>query len=266
MQKNKKFIFIKTIALMQFTLLYTGALIFFPHQGWTNDKSEAKNAISVAQKAIEFLDKNTYLKKHIPYKEYYNARVYFDTAQYQFSEERDYSNASYFAEMALFEAETAIAIARTRYAHYQKLKIENEYYLEILQSAGRTSSIKFALTKAGFFRENNQHKRIFVDSQLFKKDFSDISKNGKKCLNKIIAVLKFLRKGTLELIAFFPESSSQKDLTEKKLKLIENYFQTQKGISAIKLSTKIVTKTDGIVIGDELFHFHGIEVLLSGIQ
>ncbi len=228
------------------------------------ERSEAKSDIAAAQKAVELLDKNTLLKKFVPHKEYYNARVYFDTAQYQFSEERDYSNASYFAVMALVEAEIAVAMARTRLARYNKLSVERKYFSALADSSVRPSAALSALNKAGFFKEENHRKRIFLDSQLFTGNPLEISERGKKRLDKIINALKLVRRITFEITAFTPESGDAISVAGKKAELIENYLKSQKGISHVKFISKAVQKTDGIVIGGELYHANGIECTIIG--
>lgn len=231
---------------------------------WGADRAEAKADISTAQKAFDTLDKNSLLKRFIPHKEYYSARVYLDTAQYQFSEERDYSNASYFAIMALIESETAFAKARTRLARYNKIKVEKKYYSEVARAPIRLPSVRLALKEAGFYKEENQYKRIYIDSQLFKSDILELSDKGKKRLDAVANVLKLARRITLEIAAFTPESGDADALAEKKAALVEGYLKSQKGLGNVKFTTKAINKKDGLAIGGELYHANGIECTIIG--
>lgn len=231
---------------------------------WSADRSEAKADITAAQKAFDTLDKNSLLKRFVPHKEYYSARVYLDTAQYQFSEERDFSNASYFAIMALVEAETAFAVARTRLARYNKMKVERKYYSEIARMPARLPSVRLALFESGFYKEENHYKRIFIDSQLFKSESVELSEKGKKRLDAVANTLKLVRRITFEIAAFTPESGDAVALAEKKAALVEAYLKSQKGLGNVKFTTKAMNKTDGLVIGGELYHASGIECTIIG--
>ncbi len=231
---------------------------------WAADRLEAKADISAAQKAFDTLDKNSLLKRFVPHKEYYSARVYLDTAQYQFSEERDYSNASYFAIMALVEAEIAFTIARTRLARYNKIKVERNYYSEIARAPVRPPSIRLVLKEAGFYKEENHYKRIFVDSQLFKSGILELSDKGKKRLDSIANALKLTRRIAFEITAFTPESGDAVALSEKKAALVESYLKSQKGLGHVKFTTNAMNTTDGLAIGGELYHANGIAFTIIG--
>ncbi len=252
-----------SIALFTFACTVIFMISIVP--AWSAERSEAKADISAAQKAFDSLDKSSLLKRFIPHKEYYSARVYLDTAQYQFSEERDYSNASYFAVMALIEAETSFVIARTRFARYNKLKVERKYYSEIARAPVRPSSLKLAMKECGFYKEENQYKRIFIDSQLFTHDFLALSEQGKKRLDLVAQALKLARRITFNIAAFTPESGDAVASAAKKAAMVEGYLKSQKGLANVKFTTEAMNKTDGLVIGGELYHASGIECTITGI-
>ncbi len=237
----------------------------FAVPAWSAERLEAKADISAAQKAFDALDKNSLLKRFVPHKEYYSARVYLDTAQYQFSEERDYSNASYFAIMALVEAETAFAIARTRLARYNKIKVERKYYSEIARAPVRPPSIRLTLKEAGFYKEENQYQRLYLDSQLFTSGILELSDKGKKRLDAVANALKLARRITFEISAFTPESGDAVTFAEKKAALVEGYLKSQKGLGHVKFTTKAMNTTDGLVIGGELYHANGIAFTIIGM-
>lgn len=261
---QKNIIHIFPASICAFLVVISLFIIVSTTPVWSADRSEAKSDITAAQKAFDALDKNSLLKKFVPHKEYYNARVYLDTAQYQFSEERDYSNASYFAVMALVEAETAFVIARMRLAQHNKLKIDRNYYADIAHAPYRPPAIKIALKESGFVIDNKQYKRLYIDSQLFTSDFLELSEKGKKRLDKVANALKLARRITFEITAFTPESGENVAATEKKASLVENYLKAQKGLSHVKFTTKAINKSDGLVIGGELYHANGIECTIIG--
>jgi outer membrane protein OmpA-like peptidoglycan-associated protein len=229
-------------------------------------RSEAKSDIEAAQKTMGSLEKSELLKRYIPHKNYYDARVYLDTALYQFSEERDYANASYFAIMALIETETAISIARSRLAVRKKQNIERKIYRELAEGAGRRSQLRIALMEAGLSREGQNHQRFFLDSQVFEGDKFELTERGKKRLDAIASVMTIAPRSSLLVVGHTRMADSDNLRSSQKAEAVADYVKSLKGIAARRVTAKGAGDSAEITLTGRAQKADRVELILSGVQ
>ncbi len=229
-------------------------------------RSEAKSDIDAAQKAMESLEKSDLIRRFIPHKNYYDARVYLDTAQYQFSEERDYANASYFAVMALVEAETTIAIARYRFAKNKKARIERKIFKDLADGAGRRAALKMALLQAGLAKEGQLHQRYMLDSQLFEGDKLEISEPGKKSLDAIGAVMNMAPRSTVLVVGHTRLADADNAKSIQKADAVDAYIKSLRGIAARRVTTKGAGDAAEVTLTGRAQKADRVELILTGVQ
>ncbi len=216
--------------MRQFILALTFVSLM-PFPLFAASRSEAKSHIEAARKAMEPIEGNEELKPHIPYRNYYDARVYLDTAQYQFSEERDYSNASYFAVMALVETETTLAIARTRLAQHRKLQVERDIFKEMSDASNLRSRLRGALVSSGLYKAGGPYRRVFLDSQLFTRGSFQLSEEGTALLGKIASVMALAPRSTLTVIGHTRYADIGNQMSSMKAGAVAEHIKSLRGIA-----------------------------------
>lgn len=229
-------------------------------------RSEAKSDIEAAQKTMGSLEKSDLLKRYIPHKNYYDARVYLDTAMYQFSEERDYANASYFAIMALIETETAISIARSRLAVRKKHSIEEKIYREMAEGSGRRSQVKIALMEAGLSKDGQNQQRFFLDSQVFVDEKFELTDRGKKRLDAIATVMSIAPRSSLLVVGHtrLPDKDNLRSM--QKAEAVASYIKSLKGVGARRVTVKGSGDASEITLMGRVQKADRVELILSGVQ
>ena len=229
----------------------------------TRTRSEAKNDIDIAQEAMSLLETSREIKSHIPHKRYYDAKVYLDTAVYQFSEERDYTNASYFAVMALVEAQASIAVAQTRLIKQRKIELERDYYKKLSEGFGRRALASIAILKSGFIKSGPHYKRTLVDSQIFVNEEFELKASGKKYLDAIAAVLSMSPRSQLEITGHTRDEDPENARSLQKAELVAAYFKSVKGIVSRRLKVKGAGDSEEFPIRDSMRRIDRVELILK---
>ena len=229
-------------------------------------RSEAKNDIDIAQEAMSALEKNREIKSHIPHKRYYDAKVYLDTAVYQFSEERDYTNASYFAVMALVETEASIAVAKTRLIKKHQIELERDYYKKMYEGFGRRPMSIIAILKSGFFKSGPNYQRTILDSQIFVNEEFELKASGKKYLDAIADVLSLSPRSKLEIVGHTRDEDPENIRSLQKAESVAAYFKSVKGIVSRRLIVKGVGDSVEYQIHGNMRRIDRVELILKNYQ
>jgi hypothetical protein len=95
-------------------------------------RDDVKGEIEEAKSYMKALDETTDVHPFIPFQNYSNAKVYLDTAVYQFEEEREYDASSFYAVIASVEIRTTHLIAKARYWQHKKLEFERDLMKDIV--------------------------------------------------------------------------------------------------------------------------------------
>lgn len=250
------------------SLLLTALILFASHNdfAWASKKSEVKVDISEAKKLMEKLERDDELKEFIPYRNYYDAKIYLDTASYQFNEEKEYLMAGYYAILAIVEIETTFANARARQARYKKQQIEKDFLKKLALSSSKKSGMKIIMMEADLQKDGSNYKRVLLDSIIFNKNSFTINDKGKEILNPIYAVLKAYPRSKISVIGHTKAKDSGNTQSQKKADALTLYFTKNKGVSQKRIVSEGMGNSYPIEINKKIQSMDRVEIVISGIK
>jgi outer membrane protein OmpA-like peptidoglycan-associated protein len=230
-------------------------------------KLDARNDLDQAKKLMERLESNDLIRDFIPHKNFYDAKVYLDTATFQFDEEKDYKVASYYAVLASIEIETTITIAKSRYKRNRKLEIEKEFCKKIAAGQSKKSALKIHLIESGVAREGaSSYRSMLLDVSIFSPNSIVLNDQGKELLDRIYELLKLYPSSRLTIVGHTRQGDPDNVISVKKAESVAGYFTVSKGITPKRISFSGAGDTVPVESNNKKYPINRVEVSISGLK
>ncbi len=230
-------------------------------------RDDVKGEIEEAKSYMKALDENTDVHPFIPFQNYYNAKVYLDTAVYQFEEEREYDASSFYAVIASVEIRTTHLIAKARYWQHKKLEFERDLMKDIVANGSRQARIQLALAESQLRKSGAVYRAVFLDYNTFASNDETypITPAGRSDLDRIARVLQSYPRSTIKITG---HSRIQDEGNKKSLQKAQKaaaYLSESKGISARRITSSGAGNQYPMDIDKNIVGIDRIEVEISGI-
>ncbi len=230
-------------------------------------RDDVKSEIEEAKSYMKALDENTDVHAFIPFQNYYNAKVYLDTAVYQFEEEREYDASSFYAVIASVEIRTTHIIAKARYWQQKKLESERDLMKDIVTNGSRQARIQLSLAESQLRKSGAIYRAVLFDYNTFA--FNDetypITPSGRNDLDRIARVLQSYPRSTVKIIG---HSRIQDEGNKKSLQKAQKaaaYLSESKGISARRITSSGAGNQYPLEMDKNIVGIDRIEIEISGI-
>ena len=186
-------------------------------------ESQAKLDVEDSRKEYDKLSSKKDLKKYLPYREFYFAKIYSQIAE-KWLKDGDYEKGSYYGVLSQTFSQSAIALASAWKSEYEIMKLERDYYKKIVDTD--TTWVSVALLEAGLKRKGkskNFEGDMDVETAFgFKKyrepatvdGITDLQDKARNALEKIYKVLKKQEGTSLIITAFASRDNRWKKTTE----------------------------------------------------
>ena len=240
-------------------------LVIISTPGYTEIQYEPEKEIAEAKKYFTMVEKQRDLQPFFPHRQYYNAKVYFDTAKYQLDEERNNTLASFYAVLALVELKTMHMIAMTRQMESKKLLYERDQYKSIADSGTVRNRRKAAITGSILKRHNGRYTCVIPEYIIFKKNSDELTTAGIDIFNTIGMVIYLNPASRISIKGVTGNSSKIPDILGK-TKTIANFLHKEKRIGTNRMISSTEANEKDFSIGTEKNNFDRIEIIVTGIR
>lgn len=230
-----------------------------------SSKSEAREEIGEAKDLLKTIEKTRKYQTFVPYRNYHDAKVYLDTAIYQYEEEGEYDEAALYAVLARVEMETVLTIAMTRHALHTRLEIEKNFYEKLASRSSRWAARKIAIVKANLLRERRRYRRILFDSVVFQRGSLTLTRKGNKILQAIVKVLKLHPRSRIKIVGHTMIKDTNNTISQRKAESIASYLK-RKGIKGWRIQKMGVGSEKPMEINDRMRATDRVELIISGIR
>jgi outer membrane protein OmpA-like peptidoglycan-associated protein len=239
---------------------------FFITVLYANSKSEAREEIREAKELLKKIERTKKFQEFIPYRNYHDAKVFLDTAIYQFEEEREYEEAALYAVLARIELETTLAITMTRIASYNRFQIENELLKELASKASRVAARKIAIIEAKLQKTDKGYKGILLDSVIFKMGSLNLTQEGIDILNRIYNILQLSPRSRIQIVGHTRLNDTNNTISNKKASAVSDYLIKIKKLRTWRINAKGIGKDQPMEINDQMRTVDRIEIIITGIR
>jgi outer membrane protein OmpA-like peptidoglycan-associated protein len=231
-------------------------------------RDDVKSEIEEAKSYMKALDDNTDVHAFIPFQNYYNAKVYLDTAVYQFVEEREYDASSFYAVLASVEIRTTHLIAKARCWQQKKLGFERDLMKDIVATGSRQARIQLSLAESQLRKCGALYRAVLFDFNMFALDEEPypITPAGRGDLDRIARILQSYPRSTIKIIG---HSRMQDEGNKKSLQKAQKaaaYLSESKGISARRITSSGAGNQYPMEIDKTIVGIDRIEIEVSGIN
>jgi hypothetical protein len=208
---------IKWYAIAVTALLLPASLFAFT-------KEEAVNAIKNAENLENRIKTDTALGPHVPYDLYSEAALNLSSARTML-DDRDYSEAYYFASMSAVRFETACLTAQARQARYQRLSLLGEQRGEDRKADDST------LGDSHMVKKGDVYHTWLYDWQLFivknRRVTYKLNPEAKEHLDSIVSLLQSYPGAKLKIVGHMAVPD-YRDYSRKKAEIVARYFIEKK--------------------------------------
>ncbi len=229
-------------------------------------KSEAREEIREAKELLKKIERTKKFQEFIPHRNYHDAKVFLDTAIYQFEEEREYEEAALYGVLARVELETTLTITMTRLANYYRFQIENELLKKLASKASRLAARKITIIEAKLQKTAKGYKGILLDSIIFKKGSLNLTHEGIVILNRIYNALQISPRSRIQIIGHTRLNDTNNVISNKKANSVSNYLIKIKKLRKWRISAKGIGKDQPMEINDQMRTVDRIEIIITGIR
>lgn len=214
---------------------------------------------------FEMIEKQRELQSFFPHRNYYNAKVYYDTAKYQLDEEHDKTLASFYAVLALVELKTMHTIAMTRKIKFDRLIHEKDQYKDISDKGTVRIRNKALLINSILKPSNGKFSCVIPEFLLFENISDKLSNNGIELLNNIGKVAAVNPSSRISIKGITKNKEKVDDAIEK-TKKIASFLLNENRIGSNRIVYTAEAREEMLSIGNYKTNFNRIEIVVTGIR
>ncbi|GEM_PF-2071968 len=230
-----------------------------------SSKSEAREEISEAKELLNTIEKTRKYQAFVPYRNYHDAKVYLDTAIYQYEEESEYDEAALYAVLARVEMETVLTIAMTRLALHTRLEIEKDLYEKLAAKSSWRAARTIAIVNANLLQEGRLYRQILFDGVVFQRGSLTLTREGDRTVDAIVQVLKLHPRSRIKIIGHTMIKDTNNTISQRKAESIASSLK-RKGIRGWRMQTMGVGSEKPMEINDRMKAVDRVELIISGIR
>ena len=247
-------------------LLITALSLSTPGLLFASIKSEAKEEIGKAKDLLRTIERTKKFHNFVPYRSYYDGKVYLDSAIYQYEEEREYEEAALYAVLARVELETTLTLARARVAAHNKSQTEKEYFRNLASRASRRAARKIAIIEANLQKSRRSYRAILFDNAIFKMGSLSLNNDGIEKLKKIYNVLKLHPGSRVAVVGYTRLVDTNNTISRKKAEAVSSYLMKTKRLRAWRVTVSGEGKKKPMEINGRMRTVDRIELTITGIR